>query len=140
MEAWGKRQKKKIISSLNSVEPLFSYHPCPSIARWVQECASLTHSNPVLRCRGSQKPGNCLWVCLCVFLFGFVGVIVSLSFCVWDTVCVWEYYGTLDHVALSICIWITNTKYSPFLFMSHSQNAFFRKHLSKWSWNEDKKQ
>ena len=78
------------ISSLNSVESLISYHPCPSIARWLQECAFLTHSNPVPRCRGSQKPGNCLWVCLCVFLFGFVGVIGSLSFCVFDTLCVWE--------------------------------------------------
>ena len=78
------------ISSTNSVETLISYHPCLSIARWLQECAFLTHSNPVPRCRGSQKPGNCLWACLCVFLFGFVGVIGSLSFCVFDTLCVWE--------------------------------------------------
>ena len=98
------------ISSLKSVETLISYHLCLSIARWLQECASLTHSNPVPRCRGSQKPRNCLWVCLCVFLFGFVGVIGSLSFCVFETLYVCESmewsmeYGTLDHVALPICI------------------------------------
>ena len=118
------------ISSLKSVETLISYHPCLSIARWLQECASLTHSNPVPRCRGSQKPGNCLWVCLCVFLFGFVGVIGSLSFCVFETLCVcdsmeWSMeYG-------SCCTFHLHMNYQHQIFSIHIHVAFTKCILQK---------
>ena len=108
------------ISSLKSVETLISYHPCLSIARWLQECASLTHSNPVPRCRGSQKPVIgfvCLSFCLDLLVWLGPCPFVCLIHCVYERVswspgsyCTSHLHMNYQHQIFSIHIHVTFTK------------------------------
>ena len=142
IRSWEKRPPKNVFNFI--LEECWDFDFLPSVPKYCPLAPGVCIPDPQQPCPPLQrftetwKLSLGLFVCLFVWICWCDWVLVLL--CVWYIVCVREYHGTLHHIALPICIWITNTKYSPFIFMSHSQNAFFRKHLSKGSWNEDKEQ